>query len=123
VGFLAKKEPGTLEIYATLRVLAHWRSLVPVNKTLYVNNLRQSADLSDLEDLFSTVGDVETRRLEAHLQSLNGAGYGVFEMATERQAADCIERFNGSTALGQTLSVSAAKPECRPAKMSSGRRK
>lgn len=85
-----------------------------MNNTFYVNNLREAGDLSELEEMFSLVGDVQSQRLVAHEHESRAAGVGVFEMASEQQAVDCIERFHGVSALGQTLSVTAKKPAPRP---------
>jgi hypothetical protein len=85
-----------------------------MSRIFYVNNLRQASDLSELESMFSLVGDVESQRMESHLHSSRGVGFGVFEMATEQQAADCIERFHGVTLLGYPLSVTAKMPVVMP---------
>ncbi len=84
-----------------------------MNQIFYVNNIRQARDLSELENLFSLVGDVESQRLELHPRSTRGAGFGIFVMATQQQAEDCIERFHGTQALGQTLSLTSHKPKCQ----------
>jgi len=84
-----------------------------LSKIFYVNNLAQSINLAELESLFTMVGDVESFRVETHPQPYKTTSIGVVEMATEQQAADCIERFHGQSALGQTLSVVADKLKYR----------
>lgn len=63
--------------------------------------------------MFTMVGDVESFRVETQAQPYKTTSIGVVEMATEQQAADCIERFHGQSALGQTLSVVADKLKYR----------
>ncbi len=83
-----------------------------MGKFFYVNNLGQSADLSEFELLFTTVGDVESLRLESYQES--DRGFGVFEMKTEQQAIDCIDRFHGKSLKGQTMSICSNKPKPTP---------
>ncbi|MGE0528072.1 MAG: hypothetical protein AB7G93_06680 [Bdellovibrionales bacterium] len=83
-----------------------------MSKTLYIHRLGE-IELSEVEFLFSSVGDVADIRAEIHPDSRIGTRFGVVEMATEQQAADCIDRFNGQFKFGQTLSVSSNKPICR----------
>ena len=58
-----------------------------------------------IEDLFSTVGDVEHSRSEAIPKSAIGSKVGVFVMASEQQASDCADRFHGHVLDGYSLSV------------------
>lgn len=80
-----------------------------MSNIFYINNLGQKDDLSELESLFTTVGDVESLRLE--IDQKTNRGIGVVEMKTEQQALDCIERFDGHVVIGQTLSVTAGRPK------------
>lgn len=70
-------------------------------------------NLAELESLFTMVGDVERFSVETVPDAYKTTSIGVVEMATEQQAADCIERFHGQSALGQTLSVVADKLKYR----------
>lgn len=81
-----------------------------MSKTFYVNNLGNGLDLVELESVFSTVGDVASMAMEKNPLSTRDSSYGIFEMANEQQAADCIERFNGESVSGQRLSVTPHKP-------------
>lgn len=85
------------------------------SKIFYVNNHGQAVDVSELESLFTSVGDVESFRMEIHQESQRE--FGVVEMKTEQQAQDCIERFHGQFVIGQTLSVSASKPKFQVRKL------
>lgn len=85
-----------------------------MQKLLYVSNVAQVSDLSSLEDLFSTVGDVKAQHLELIPESGHRMEFGVFEMLTEQQALDCVERFHGETIDGRRLSVVSQRPKARP---------
>ena len=92
-----------------------------MSRTLYVSRV-EKADLSDLEDLFSTVGDVESSNVEKIPDSGQEPEFGIFEMATEQQAMDCAERFNGyNLTNGNYLSVSIQRPLKKPAHIAKGK--
>ena len=79
-----------------------------MSKIFYVNNLMQNADLTDLESVFTSVGDIESLQFE--IDPLSKRGFGVVEMKTEKQAADCIECFNGKKSDNRLLSLSFLRP-------------
>lgn len=66
-----------------------------------------------LEDLFMCVGDVQAQRLELIPESGQRLEFGVFEMSTEQQAADCVERFNGYSINGNQLAVVLERPKAK----------
>lgn len=78
-----------------------------MSNVFYVSRLKEGFELSDLEALFTTVGDV--RAFRAETSNMN-TQLGVFEMETPQQAIDCVARFNGQTEQGQFLSLSSNKP-------------
>lgn len=87
-----------------------------MSNVLYVNRVSR-ADLEDLEALFTTVGDVKNCHVETLLNSDRDTQFGVFEMATEQHAFDCIERFNGYRyEVDRYLSVAADRPCASPKK-------
>lgn len=89
--------------------------------TLYISRVSE-ADLSALEDLFTTVGDVISRHVELIPESGHRTEFGVFEMATEQQTSDCMERFNGYRySDNRFLSVVASRPIARPIKKPKGK--
>ena len=83
-----------------------------MSNIFYVNNLEQAVDLGALESLFTTVGDVESLRLVKYHESTRL--FGIVEMKTPQEAVDCVERFNGQSVVGHTLSMSANKPKPQP---------
>ena len=72
---------------------------------LYIQNLDASVDSSELESMFTTVGDVASARVSMITNSNGDVRVGYVQMATEEQAADCIDRFNGQSRNGLTLIV------------------
>lgn len=87
-----------------------------MRNTLYVSNVAELGDLSVLEDLFTTVGDVRSQCLELIPESGHSMEFGIFEMSNNQQAADCIERFNGHTINGKQLAIVSERPKPRPVK-------
>ncbi len=84
-----------------------------MRKSLYVSQVGQSSDLCALEDLFATVADVQSQRLEMIPES-SSQTFGVFEMSNEQDATDCMERFNGQELNGQRLRIVCERPKPRP---------
>jgi hypothetical protein len=81
---------------------------------IYVSNVGETGNLSAIEDLFLTVGDVKAQYLEMIPESGHRLSFGVFEMSTDQQAADCVERFNGYNMNGQRLGLVSERPKARP---------
>src|SRR5580698_2500905 len=81
-----------------------------VNKRLYVRNLASNIDSSDLEDMFTNVGNVQSAQVI--IDTLTGLSkcVGYVEMSTEQEAVDCIQRFHGQPNDGQILSVTKDQP-------------
>lgn len=82
-----------------------------MNKALHVQHSGRTLDLSAIEDLFSTVGDVEQSHVEINPDSANGSKVGILVMSTEQQASDCAERFHGHIVNGYALSVNLRRPK------------
>ncbi len=84
-----------------------------MRKSLYVSQVGHASDLVELEDLFTTVADVHSQRLELIPES-SSQTFGVFEMGTEQEAVDCMERFNGHELNGRRLAIVCDRPKPRP---------
>ncbi len=77
---------------------------------LFVGNLTQETTSTEIRDLFSAVGLVETCQLIADRETGRSRGFGFVEM-NSREAADAVkEKFNGHDLHGNTLKVNEAKP-------------
>jgi RNA recognition motif-containing protein len=76
-----------------------------MGKKLYITNLAPSIDASELEDIFTTVGNVESAQVAIDDVTGKGLGVGYIVMSTEQEAADCIARFHGQRQDGQVIAV------------------
>lgn len=77
---------------------------------LYVRNFGTQLDATALEDLFMTVGDVESAVVSIDSSTGVERRVGYVKMATEQQAMDCIHRFNGQSNQGYTMIVTEDAP-------------
>ena len=74
------------------------------NKTVLVGNFAASTDTSDLDVMFSTVGNVE--KISFVTDATTGRTRCLVEMSTPDEANDCVDRFHGQDLNGQTITVS-----------------
>jgi cold-inducible RNA-binding protein len=77
---------------------------------LYVGNLAYSVSGSDLEQLFSQAGEVQSATVITDKVSGQSKGFGFVEMASAGDAANAIERFNDTELKGRNIKVNEAKP-------------
>jgi RNA recognition motif-containing protein len=76
---------------------------------LFVGNLTQETTSTEIRDLFSAVGMVESCQLISDPETGRSRGYGFVEM-NSREAADAAkEKFNGHDLHGKSLKVNEAK--------------
>jgi len=71
---------------------------------LYVGNLSYSVDNNELEELFSTYGQVIEVKIIAN------KGFGFVEMSNQAEAEKAKEALSGSDFKGRTLRVDEARP-------------
>lgn len=71
---------------------------------LYVGNLSYSITNEELEELFSTHGEVK------HVNVIEGKGFGFVEMSDQSAAEKAREALNGYDFKGRTLRVDEARP-------------
>ena len=90
-----------------------------MGKKLYVGNLSYSITSSDLEQLFSPHGTVESAQVITDRESGRSKGFGFVEMASAAEAEAAISALNGQEHEGRALTVNEAKP--RPAGGGGGR--
>ena len=77
---------------------------------LYVGNLAYSVSGSDLEELFSQAGAVQSATVITDKFSGQSKGFGFVEMASAGDAATAIQRFNDTDLKGRNIKVNEAKP-------------
>ena len=80
-----------------------------MSKRIYVGNLSYTTTEEELEDLFTTYGDVLSCTVPADRETGRARGYGFVEMS-EADAAKAIEALNGQDFGGRDLRVNEARP-------------
>lgn len=80
-------------------------------KRLFVGSLAYDATNSQLEELFSQVGKVESVNVITDRYTGRGKGFGFVEMSTEEEAQKAIKTLNGSELNGRTIVVNEARPQ------------
>ena len=73
-----------------------------INTTVRVLNLAQTVDASDLEDMFSTIGNVRSARV--------AKGVGFVQMSSPSEMQDCVDHFHGQVKDGLIMMVQEDKP-------------
>ena len=92
-----------------------------MNKKLYVGGLSYSVTDSQLRDLFTSHGTVESAKVVTDRDSDRSRGFGFVEMGTQEEAEKAIAALNGTQQDGRSLTVNISKPrEDRPARSGGG---
>jgi RNA recognition motif-containing protein len=81
-----------------------------MGKKLFVGSIPFQATDSDLESLFSQVGQVESASVITDRNTGRSRGFGFVEMASDEDAAKAVEKLNGSDMNGRQIVVSEARP-------------
>jgi cold-inducible RNA-binding protein len=82
---------------------------------LYVGNLSYNATGSDLEQMFSAHGTVQSAEVIADRETGRSKGFGFVQMGSDDEAQAAIGALNGQDHDGRALTVNEAKPrENRP---------
>ncbi len=79
-----------------------------MNKRLYVGNLNYSTTDKELEELFSSEGNVIYSKVITRADG-KSRGFGFVEMETEEEAKNAMEKFNQTTFKERTLVVNEAR--------------
>jgi cold-inducible RNA-binding protein len=81
-----------------------------VGKKLYVGNLPYSIGSSDLEQMFSQFGQVQSAQVIEDRETGRSKGFGFVEMGSDKDAQAAITGLNGQDNGGRPLTVNEAKP-------------
>jgi cold-inducible RNA-binding protein len=77
---------------------------------LYVGNLSYNATSSDLEQMCSPHGSVQSAEVIQDRDTGRSKGFGFVQMATDQEAQAAIAALNGQEQDGRALTVNEAKP-------------
>ena len=77
---------------------------------LYVGNLSYNTTSSDLEQLFSQHGTVQSAEVIADRDSGRSKGFGFVQMGNDAEAQGAIAALHGQEHDGRALTVNEAKP-------------
>jgi cold-inducible RNA-binding protein len=77
---------------------------------LYVGNLAYSVSNSDLEELFSTIGHVQSVVVIMDKFSGQSKGFGFVEMTNAEDASKAIQQLNDTELKGRNIKVNEAMP-------------
>ena len=81
-----------------------------MGKKLYVGNLGYDVSSSDLEQLLSSHGTVESAEVISDRMTGRSKGFGFVEMASESEAQAAITALNGQDFQGRSITVNEARP-------------
>jgi RNA recognition motif-containing protein len=82
---------------------------------LYVGNLSFQTSSHELEQLFASVGTVESATVVEDRETGRSRGFGFVEMASQEDGEKAIAEFDGKEVSGRTIKVNEARPrEDRP---------
>lgn len=78
-------------------------------KKLYVGNLSYQTTESELQELFAEAGEIVSVTLITDRDTGRSRGFGFVEFATEAEAQEAKQRFNGHEFGGRNLKVDEAR--------------
>ena len=86
-----------------------------MGKKLYVGNLSYEVDSSQLQEMFTPHGTVESAEIISDRDTGRSKGFGFVQMGSDAEATAAITALNGQEHGGRSLTVNEAKPrEARP---------
>lgn len=77
---------------------------------LYVGNLSFQTSSQELEELFATVGTVESATVVEDRETGRSRGFGFVEMSSQEEGEKAIAELNGQEVSGREIKVNEAKP-------------
>jgi RNA recognition motif-containing protein len=90
-------------------------------KRLFVGSLSYEVTAGQIEELFSTVGKVDSVNLITDKFSGNSKGFAFVDMASDEDATKAISQLDGKDLSGRNIVVNEARPrEERPAGFNRG---
>ena len=81
-----------------------------MGKKLYVGNMGYDVSSSDLEQMFTPHGSVQSAEVINDRDTGRSKGFGFVEMGSDQEAQAAIAALNGKDHGGRALTVNEAKP-------------
>ena len=81
-----------------------------MSKKLYVGGLSYSLTSEALKEEFAKAGTVDSAIVIIDKMSGRSKGFGFVELATEEEAQQAIDMFNGQEIAGRRVTVNEARP-------------
>ena len=81
-----------------------------MGKKLYVGNLSYTMDSSQLQELFSQFGTVQSAQVISDRDTGRSKGFGFVEMSSDQEAQAAISGLHGQQHSGRPLTVNEARP-------------
>ena len=82
-----------------------------MGRKLFVGNLSFNTDERRLEELFATVGPVDTVNIVRDQMTGRARGFAFVEMQTDADAQSAIQKLNDTELDGRKLAVNEARPK------------
>jgi RNA recognition motif-containing protein len=82
-----------------------------MGRKLYVGNLPYEVGETELKDLFSPAGSVESVSVMRDQATGRARGFAFVEMSTDEEAQHAITTLNGTNVGGRNLTVNEARPK------------
>jgi RNA recognition motif-containing protein len=82
-----------------------------MGRRLYVGNLPYATGETDLQDLFSRAGNVESVKVMRDMATGRARGFAFVEMSTDEEAQKAISELNAYQLGGRGLTVNEARPK------------
>jgi len=81
-----------------------------MGKKLYVGNMSDDMDNSELQQLFEAHGTVESAQVVTDRSTGRSKGFGFVEMSSDEEAQAAMAALDGQESGGRALKVNEAKP-------------
>ena len=82
-----------------------------MGRKLYVGNLPYETGETELQELFSQAGNVETVKVMRDMATGRARGFAFVEMSTDEEAQKAITELNAHQLGGRGLTVNEARPK------------
>ena len=82
-----------------------------MGRKLYVGNLPYEVGETELQELFTKAGSVDSVTVMRDQMTGRARGFGFVEMGTDEEAQNAITQLNGSQIGGRSLTVNEARPK------------